>query len=206
MINFKTKYLDPDKPEIDANGKVISVPKGYKWCEECSALTPHDKEKFSSVCVVCGLSKYGSDCYPTCGWEPDEDHDQSPFEELITIHHEGCHCKIDRGSHPFSGSHAKIIAKKFYEDWMRNFPDRGSYALPEDNDWYIPHKKLKDQWIDASKIECGCPKVKIFRHLDTFNYKYGYGSGMDCSHDIWWSYNQRCPICGNILHISDSSC
>lgn len=185
-----------EKPIVNDHGRVTRVPEGYFWCPDCQALSPHEKNN----CIVCGhwRSEYLHSCH-VCGWEDKED---GPGELIETLHHEGCHCD-SKGKFQ---SHAEKIAERFYDDWMRKYPNRTHYSIPKDNDWYYHHQKIRKQWQEAYNVKCGCPIVTLFRNLNFFEYQCGHRYTQDCSNAMWWSYNIRCPICGNVFNVSDSNC
>jgi hypothetical protein len=63
-----------DKPQflsIDEDG-ILIMPEGYKYCNECGSLTPHEIERHSAICKVCESNVFGYTC-ENCGYEFNEE-------------------------------------------------------------------------------------------------------------------------------------
>lgn len=179
------------------------VPDGYKWCHECGALTPHNPEKGygrSSRCMVCDCYKTGILECPNCGCDEEEDYASS---YTVVRHHKGCH--RDSGDRIYS--HAHNVLHEFKRDFMRPAPDRGTYSLPRDQEWYGHNKKLRKIISDHDKrFECGCPRFEVFRCINQVVIEGNSYASMDCSNAHWWRYQVRCPICGLIYEGEGDSC
>jgi hypothetical protein len=185
LINILME-LDGLKKELDVSTTPFNVPEGYLWCEYCNALTPHDDGHYSwsKECVICGNStSIDLDECPNCAWSPPED--ISPeYEEII--HGDGCHCQID-----FSDSF------EIYNDAqkvLKDFPDN------------ILNFNVENRLNELNLLECSCKRVIIISTTNIYNYK-SYPVWSDaCSNAIEWSYDVRCPICGQVYEVSDGNC
>lgn len=199
-------------PVVNSKGE-LQIPEGYFWCSDCEALTPHEKGTFSHECVICGNSLAYSRC-PNCGApEPEEDGD---FEQEVTLHHPGCHCQHDYDDGGDSDeiryvalsymSWAEHLCYSFERQWMSPFPNRSSYSLPKDREWYNGYVRLHNQYQAAYKVRCGCPRVTIYRVTGIFNYECHSVMSMDCMNAQEWSYDVRCKVCGEVYGVADGNC
>lgn len=196
-------------PVVNSKGELM-VPDGYFWCDYCQALTPHEKGRFDQECVICGNSLSYPHC-PNCGApEPEED---GPFATEVTLHHPGCHCRHDEGdddeirsvTHSYM-SWAEHLCYRFRRQWMTPFPERGMYRLPDDREWFDGHARLKQQYLDAYQVRCGCPRVMIYHVTNIFNYECHSVMSMDCMNAQEWSYDVRCQVCGEVYGVADGNC
>jgi len=202
-------------PELTVKEGVVQVPEGYRWCGSCEALTVHEKDDWHSFdCIVCGVCNYPDNGCPNCGASDPLEDDPGGVEE-VTLHHKGCHCNdIDRfvvdGDEDWwinrCLSEARRVAYEFKRDWMKPAPDRVSYMLPRDREWYDKHSKLKRVWEEAYLVKCGCPRTTIFRNINVYNYNSYPVYSMDCMNAIEWDYTVRCSVCGYIYEVHDGNC
>ncbi len=183
------------------------IPDGYKWCEACEALTPYyKKDRWGSYrCQVCDNFSTGMIECPNCGCEENEDCCES---HVVTKHHDGCHQKREESENGLLlYSHAEDIFREFKSEfmWKSPAPDRGSYCLPRDDEWYdenkFLHKKLKDY---EERTKCECPKFTIYSVINQIVIDSGSGFNGDYT-DYWWRYKVRCRVCGFIYENSGSS-
>ena len=181
-----------DEPRLEFDSElgpyVYKIPKGYRWCEHCEALTPQEwGYSQTSHCKICHSFNSGICVCPNCGAEEEE---LGPESVDIHVHHEGCHFQDEKPEdgmyfHSFYASHAEKILYEFIKS----------------------NKGLPALWIKEQKaLECGCPRYKVFRHLNIYNYTSGSYYSQDCMNAIEWSYDRRCPICGLVYFVSDSNC
>ncbi len=197
-IDNQLKYIEDNENTYNTP---FAIPKGYLWCEECKALTPHFKGTYSKSCVICGDSKYSDQNCPNCGWEEPED--QKPLQHEVIIHGSGCHCNCewmfdadDYDSFRSCYSHAEDILK----DFLSQYKDL-SYMRPD------PIKaKIKKILEDKNMLECSCPRVIVYPITNIYNYSSGYIWSDSCSNAMEWTYDVRCPICGEIFNVSDTNC
>lgn len=161
----------------------VTIPPGYRWCIECNALTPHTEDKFSFECRICQTrSGYGAYC-PKCGYDAD-DEVETDLSSDVTLHHSGCHCapEVDEFGVEAWDFPARQIVNDFFGkcSWF-----------PSD------HKilKLHRQYINQ---ECGCPKIRVFRHLHTFGH-WAHQTMPDGEWD--GGCKIRCPICGTVFTV-----
>lgn len=183
--------------------KPSTIPEGYKWCSECAALTPRDKINYwRYTCMVCDNSEIGDGC-PNCGAPAPEIEFES---RKVTLHRPGCHFgwedleevdDVQPFLRDFHDSWADRIANEFLEDnfstWMMN-PNSAEFK-----------RRIRIK-TEIQKQSCGCPKVIIYPQPFIFNYKSHYVFSMDCSNAMEWSYDVRCPICGEVYEVSDGNC
>ena len=182
------------------------IPEGYRWCDECNALTPI-RPGFAGGwhCIICGSYNSGIIACPNCGAEETE---ELFSEDVVTVHQPGCHrdCVEEEG-YLWIGDWADDILNKFRPDFMRPAPYRGTYMLPRDKEWYDENRRLTKLLEEHDeKFQCGCPRYTTYRNINQMMVASGYGHGMDCMNDMWWEYRVRCRICGFIYEASDSSC
>lgn len=214
-IKIKKEKSLPESLDARKDG-VLILPEGYRYCAECVLITPHDlidKRWYNKYqCKLCGYTSGDgyNDC-PNCGWEEPEDgllfHD-------VTIHNPGCHCEAKEWEREnligqIYSSHYSIagyVADQFYRSWMKPAPDRGSYCLPKDKEWYDKNQHLKKRWREMKEMKCGCPTFRVYDNTHVINYSSRYYPSMDCMNAIEWDYDVRCPICGEIYHINDTNC
>lgn len=172
----------------------INIPKGYFWCDECQALTPHDQEKSPEYswqedyyyCKICDSQidfNNDTNC-PKCGWNYLPYYESGPKQD-IQAHQPGCHYmenSIDAEDICYSlgYSHAENVWDEFIR---RNF-----------------------QFRNIKEIKCSCLTYEIITDPYCYASTGGYGSGMECYNDTWWHLDIRCPICGERFEIDDSSC
>jgi hypothetical protein len=70
---------------------ILEIPKGYKWCEDCNALTPHKEERSYFRCMICEDLKLEQEyACPNCNHSPSESDMESPETLEIPIHKEDC--------------------------------------------------------------------------------------------------------------------
>lgn len=193
---------------FDENNMAV-IPEGYQWCAECNALTPHVEGHYTwqKDCIICGNSNHdNSYSCPNCGYDQEEDFCTS--SEII-VHGDGCHYQVieDEDSNFLVISLADQILKDFRKSYMQPAPDRGDYMLPRDREWYDANQKLKKNLKAYSDMfKCSCPRYEVFTNIHNIVTASGYGHGMDCSNDTWWSWKKRCHICGCVFEGDDSSC
>lgn len=65
------------------------IPEGYKWCNLCEALTPHEGNDGNVTCAVCDEALAQNSC-PKCGCN--EEYDVLSVEEVV-VHEDGCERK-----------------------------------------------------------------------------------------------------------------
>lgn len=178
--------------KLDEKGVAI-IPEGYKWCDECLALTPHipGERRWNLNCVICNTSNFIDYACPNCGY-PNPENPEGP--RIVTVHREGCHFSEEmignEDSYWYTTPIAKRLVLEFKEDWTRKHPGSRGYK----------------QWEDAFNTKCGCPEYTIYPDRQAYNYKSWIGNTMECINAIDWSYDIRCPICGLIYEISDGNC
>lgn len=164
---------------VGGDGKVV-LPEGYQWCMECEAATPHVKREGGVMvgCVLCGSVKYDLDQCPNCGWERGDEVLAS--ESIEIAHYPTCeHFLLTVPDGVFDYKKGKSTAVRF----IRQGPDQ-------------------EPLMPAG---CGCPSFKIYRNLNIFNYWSQSNNSMDSYGGVDWSYNIRCPICGEVFFIEDGS-
>ena len=175
--------------QIKNDKHILIVPEGYKYCMDCEALTPHQENSYHIFhCKICDNSIYYCDNCPNCGWEPPEL--DGPDYYNITVHQPGCH--FNENSNELDDNPDTTIFNSYYN----SIASRIFFEFKENN----PHLNLEED------IECGCPKYVIYTNLHIFNYISRSIYSMDCSNAIEWSYDIRCPICGEIYQVCDSNC
>lgn len=184
------------------------IPDGYKWCEGCEALTPyHKKDRWGSYrCQVCDDFSTGMIECPNCGCEENEDCCES---HIVTKHHDGCHQKREEDSNGYESlySYADALFREFKSDFMIKSPapDRGSYCLPDDQEWYDKNRALNKLLSNYKKdTECNCPQFLIYQNINQIVTHSGSGFNGDYT-EYWWEYKARCRICGLIYENGDSS-
>ena len=170
----------------------VDIPKGYLWCQECDALTPHEKSNDISfswqedyrTCVICEsvIIFDDSDC-PKCGWR--YINYENPREHTIQVHHLGCHYnEVNRDEEDITYSFGYSHAESVWNEFIRyNF-----------------------QFKDIEEIKCDCPEYKVYPDPYCYNSDGGYGPGMICYNERWWILYIRCPICGERFEIEDGNC
>lgn len=214
---------------VDAEGKV-HVPEGYHWCSECNALIPFtwDERRWNRVCVLCGSATLdSSDSCPNCHADTEEDH--GPFEQVVTMHRDGCHLKrpdpveyfveLNNGEKERFEHHPQpqsdVILRAFRDDvermLRRMFPKNitgwgEAWRFPDDREANDFVSRWRRRVRDAEKMKCGCPRVTIYRGLDIRNYSYRSVYSQDCMDAGEWSYERRCQICGEWFEIEDGNC
>ena len=172
---------------IDETGKV-TLPEGYLWCMDCGAATPHTKgTTYSSyTCNICGRGKYSESGCPNCGWEPEEELKSSKM--YVIRHSEDC-------------SEFKKI-----QEWEKK---EGEFGFLDDRVKPLIRKiRVPVEEIEyiVGKRKCDCPYDIIYPCLNVFNYDSWAGNTMDCYGARDWSYDVRCPICGEVFEIQDGNC
>jgi hypothetical protein len=183
---------------------VTIIPEGYKWCENCEALTPYIKKKNSFggyYCCVCNNYKTGILECPNCGAEEHED-----LCEGMTIikHYSGCHFKREEDSFY---SYAEQIFNQFKIDYLKRCPNRSSYQLPRDKKWYDLNRKLKKQLNEHNKKwQCGCPRYIIYRNINQIFLDGHYYPSMDYTNAYHWKYKVRCNKCGFVYENDADNC
>jgi hypothetical protein len=194
-----------DAPSHDEQG-LVTIPKGYRWCANCRALTPHDTDKLFSGhlrCIVCDEADYGSYRCDRCGYELGEEEWTKPFR-WVTIHHPGCHFQPytedeqeEFESSPlaflysFSTSYANKLAADFFDtlkDW------RGFLTL---------QGKI---WKNNLLTHCFCPRVKVYTNLHVFGNWEKSVYSQDCSNAMEFGCTVRCPVCGYLFEVEDGNC
>lgn len=202
--------------KIHKKGYTI-IPEGYKFCHACDALTPHNKKNdpFDSIrCCVCDNAQYGG-C-PNCGADNDEELVESG---IVIKHHSGCHC-IERSGEEVEETNtcldvikyswmswAERIIFEFKKDYLKPAPDRGSYVLSKDNEWYYKNRKLNLQLSNHNdKFKCGCPRFTIYRNINAILLESHSYPSQNCSYAEWYKYKTRCMECGFIYISEDDSC
>jgi hypothetical protein len=170
----------------------INIPKGYLWCNECDALTPHKKLDDASfswqedyrTCVICDRTvEFEQEDCPECGWRYMNYED--PPEHNVQVHHPGCHYNDEElNDECFYSTNLYSHAESVWDEFIRrNF-----------------------QFRNVKEIKCSCPTYEIITDAYCYHSVSGYGSGMDCYDDRWWTLYIRCPICGELFEINDGSC
>lgn len=177
------------------------VPKGYKYCSDCKALTPHEEDKHRhSSCVICGSAIYSYNNCPNCGWE-DPDNEES-LEQEITLHNPGCHCDpltFSDVEDMCESSNDRIVLREFLTDRYGRYKDDHHKIV--DN-----YHKVVDYLKSINLYDCSCPRVTIYPITNVYNYECHPVFSMDCCNALEWSYDVRCPICGEVFDVSDSNC
>jgi hypothetical protein len=204
-IRSNLLYLEQSVDMLEKFDSIVTnpfvVPKGYKWCSDCKALTPHYKDySHYTSCKVCGNSNYGNGCH-NCGWEePEED---MQLEVEVTVHGHGCHCDHDWMFDPDDeDSHRSIYthAEKVLNDFLSQYRDLG-YMRPDPKKAAI--KKILE---DKNMLKCSCPRMIVYPVTNIYNFHGGYYASMDCMNAYEWSYDVRCPVCGDVFEVSDTNC
>lgn len=182
----------------------FEVPKGYLWCESCQALTRHEESTYSwnRDCQVCfNSTNISGDCCDNCGWNsPDEI--ESPTHNVI-IHNPGCHCDPkcfhyddeEEYAIGFNNTHADQIL----DDFLSGFPHEFIY---KDKRATLIKKRLREMNL----LECSCPQETIYTVTNLYNYSCESVWSDSCSNAVEWSYDVRCPICGNVFQVCDGNC
>lgn len=170
---------------IDENGKV-TLPKGYLWCMNCEAATLHTKGTTSSslICNICGQWKCIDYGCTNCGWEPEEE--LKPAEMYVIRHSENC-----------------PEVKKIREWEEGDFHMATDIVEPLIRKIRVPIEEI--EYI-VGKHKCDCPFDIIYPCLNVFNYSSWTPYSMDCMNAVEWSYDIRCPICGEVFSVSDGNC
>ena len=172
--------LSSELPKVlEVKDGVTVIPTGYKWCGSCGALTPHTEARLSHFfkCSLCGNSVYGESC-PNCGYDPSNECENSSYYDEIQ-HDENC---------------PVLASKREKNRWWENHLE-----------FDAPIRKIRLSYpkiIDGDG-KCDCPTVRIYPITNVFNYKGGHSSGYYGG--TWWTYDIRCPICGDIFEVEDSS-
>jgi len=175
-----------------AKSGYVKIPKGYLWCDDCNAFTPHKKisnpssswQKDYRICVICDktIEFDDQDC-PKCGWRYMQYGDVAEF--TVQVHRHGCHCEIEK------------------------FDDHGIYSMSLYSDaesiWrdFIIHNP---QFKDVEEIKCLCPEYTIYPDPYCYDSIGGHGPGYNCYDEQWWALYIRCPICGERFELEDGNC
>lgn len=173
----------------------FKVPEGYGWCEDCKALTPFTKEQFKRYCNICMNTKYGYGCN-NCGWE-EPDNGELLVKE-VSIHGDGCHCD-NYDPYQEDGYYYDNWATAILKDFFKSYPNH-LYNYNQDRN------KIEKRLKELNLLECSCPKVTIYPVTNIYNFREYSVFSMDCSNAIEWSYDVRCPICGDIFYVQDGNC
>jgi hypothetical protein len=171
----------------------VKIRKGYLWCDDCGAFTPHEKidnpftwQEDHRTCMICDktIEFDDQDC-PKCGWRYIQYEDMS--ETNVKVHRHGCHYNDDKWNDDgdcFYGTNAYPEAERIWRKFIaQNF-----------------------QFKDVKEIKCACPEYKIYQDPYCYASRGGYGHGFDCYNEQWWVLNIRCPICGERFEIEDGNC
>jgi len=163
--------------------------KGYSWCEECLALTPHIKlDDWNTGCSVCETRKIeGWARCPVCGWEPPEDMFTEPEGQSEQIHLPGCHDSLDAYGSTTNGSW--VITQRVLDEreWARVFSEQGIYSR---------YRELMD-------MECGCPKVMTYKYPWLIAHRASQRMSYVSPYSYHLEWDIRCPICGEIFEVDD---
>jgi len=174
----------------------FKVPEGYMWCSDCNALTPHTKGQFSHSCVICGNSIYSDQNCPNCGWEEPED--TPPLQHEIILHGTGCHCDPMW----YESTDDDVCEMRFYPgDNLANMILLNFTGIE-----YANHHRIKKTLKRINMLECSCPRVTVYPVTNIYNYSSGYVWSDACSNAMEWSYDIRCPICGEVFDVADGNC
>lgn len=162
--------------KTDKETGILIIPDGYRWCQECNALTPHKpNEKEHSWepdfrCFVCGQTEEGYDSCPHCGWNAEGDLEDYGIHE-VTAHICG------------------------WPEW-EELQERQWREDP------ILHRRCSQ--FETPK--CDCPTVRIIKGPNIFNTWSRSVYSMDCMNAMEWGGEIRCPICGTIFEFDASNC
>lgn len=190
-----------DNLKFDERGNTI-IPEGYKWCQNCEALTPHKEKREWFIefhCEVCGHEIYSSLACPKCGCMESEDFCEPA---IIIRHREPCHDNDMDGF--IANSYSDSIMQQFAREFMKSAPDRSSYILPRDEEWYFKNRRLHQQLDEYEKrTKCRCPRFIIYRNINqTIVESHSYFNGDYVCH--WGKYKVKCRICGYFYEREDS--
>jgi len=181
----------------------IEIPEGYKWCNECDALTPHIKEmnpefswqKSYQYCVICEnqIDIDQQEICPNCGWSYEKYYNNQSHIN-IQVHNIGCHYDYKYEYDSEEDENEDGIPYAYYQ--------YGSYA---EKIWR-EFKRENLQFKKIKEVKCSCPEYTII--TDPYCYSYNERSvfSMDCMNAIEWNLKIRCPICGGRFEISDGNC
>jgi hypothetical protein len=189
--------------KFNEQGQTV-IPDGYRWCNNCEALTPHrDHNVFSGdyICEVCGSTNYSPSC-PKCGCDESEDFCEP---KMVIRHHKGCHDIIEDDDEGYSlYSYSGVLFRDFEYDFMKKCPNRGSYTLPRDQDWYDKNQRLKRMLKEyKERTKCQCPRFVIYQDINQIVTDGGSYYAGETVH--WFEYKVRCRICGHIYENGDST-
>lgn len=182
----------------------MEIPKGYKWCSDCNALTPHRGGKWGTdECIICGniIHNVGMEC-PNCGWEDDSD---SPFEQEIILHYEGCHLGALNDEDNFMGTISDKVLSGFRKQFLGKY-ERSTWILPRGEIPYREYQRRLDLFRQAKEMKCGCPRYIVYNQpwiISSWSSPY---YSMDCINAVAFGAKIRCPICGEIFEWEDTNC
>ena len=102
----------------------------------------------------------------------------------------------DEDDHVSMFNHAEQILR----DFLFQYKDIG-YMRPNPK-----CEEIKNTLKEKNMLKCSCPIMTVYPVTNIYNYRSGYYASMDCSNAMEWHYDVRCPICGDIFHVSDTNC
>jgi hypothetical protein len=175
---------------IDKDG-MVTIPEGYRWCEECNALTPHDaEEQFDDsdyICKICYSNHIHSLECPNCGWSPDK-YLEEPAIQYVKAHKKDCQKYIE---YLKSVNEWEIISDKLYKSKI--YPSIST--LFDKLDGLFPKEPV-----------CDCPEEFINTAPFLFNWWERSSYNTECYNAIEWGCDIRCQICGCIFEYEDTNC
>lgn len=161
---------------------ILIIPKGYKWCMDCNALTPHEKEKENDkysqrvICKVCSHNLDDEYDCPNCGHSATNEI-EGPETIEVPVHVEDCPVLL----------------------WERQENERVKEQIDQ--------AFLMTEWEPIPEPpECNCPKETIYPSPNIFNTWSRVGNTMICFDAQEWGGEIRCPICGTIYDYEDGNC
>jgi hypothetical protein len=168
------------------------MPDNYLYCNDCDGYTPHDiTSKHIIECMVCGNYRHEHKCC-SCGFEFPDELFKEPY--YVQIHNSGCH---------YNYYYKQIDLYSTIEFNINNYCNEVLYEFIKNNKNVLyDYNKIKHHL----NIECGCPKMIVYPHSFVSNYDVRSEYSLDCYDARSWDYDLRCPICGELTHVSDSNC
>jgi hypothetical protein len=171
---------------------IIKIPNGYRWCQNCEALTPHEPSSLFDCdcvvccnCVICGNSGSNLLSCPTCGYEEDA---EGSGEQEIQIHGAGCH---------YHENYADELGEAYPIKLARRFSS---------HEYYYVSPQFRRLFESNIYQKCNCRKVKIYRKPWVYGQWSRPYDTLDCWNAVEFGYTVRCPICGIIWEEEDTNC